>query len=81
MARYGCIAVQPEWSAEYEVSRDGDVTLTQVECDGESMAYTPPCIDRMLCEAARADAAADLAGAADDEADLKRRQRIEEGGR
>ena len=53
------IAIQPEWTAEYEVGRDGDVALLHVECDGERVLWrhVPDCIDRMLCDAARAEEA------------------------
>lgn len=53
------IAVQPEWTAEYEIDRDGEVLLSQVECEGEVQPWkrVPDVVDKLLCDAARAEEA------------------------
>jgi hypothetical protein len=73
------IAIQPEWTAQYEMDRDGDVKLGQIECDGEALAWdvVPECIDRMLCAAARAAEAERMREAAGVEVDARLLERKE----
>lgn len=67
------VAIQTEWTAEYDMDSDGDIILSQIECEGFAQQWktVPDVVDRMLCDEARKNAVEDYQALADEQADLK----------